>query len=62
MSDQQMNDRFRELLPWHVNGTLGRDEREWVEQYLVTHPELRAELSWYESLQNRMREIGRAHV
>ena len=56
MNDQQMKNRFHELLPWHVNGTLADRDREWVEQYLQAHPEVRAESRWYESLQIRMRE------
>jgi anti-sigma factor RsiW len=50
------DDRFDELLPWYVNGTLDDEERAWVDRYLVEHPDARAELAWYQSLQKRMRD------
>ncbi len=53
-------DRFNELLPWYVNGTLGDEDRAWVERHLAEHPDARAELSWYESLQSRMQETAPA--
>lgn len=34
-----------ELLPWHANGTLGREERERVERHLVTCDSCRDELA-----------------
>jgi hypothetical protein len=49
-------DRFNELLPWYVNGTLSADDRAFVERHLAEHPEARAELQWYESLQKRVLE------
>ncbi len=49
-----MRDRFDELLPWYVNGSLGAEDREWVEKYLVEHPEARAELDWHQSLGARI--------
>jgi anti-sigma-K factor RskA len=51
-----MNERFDELAPWYVNGSLGAEERAWVENYLVEHPEARAELDWYRSLSKRMQD------
>ena len=51
-----MNDRFEELLPWYVNGSLGADDRAFVEAYLEQHPEARGELDWYKSLQRRVQE------
>lgn len=51
-----MNERFDELLPWYVNGTLGAEDRAWVEEQLARHPEARAELEWLRSLQSRMLE------
>lgn len=51
-----MSERFRDLLPWYVNGTLDDGDREWVENYLREHPSSRAELSWHESLRERIRE------
>ena len=51
-----MNDRFTELLPWYVNGTIDPSDRAWVDAQLRAHPEAAAELCWYESLQVRIRE------
>lgn len=51
-----MNDRFEELLPWYVNGSLGAEDRAFVEAYLEQHPEVRGELDWYRSLQRRVQE------
>lgn len=50
------NDRFAELLPWYVNGSLEAADRAWVDSYLAQHPEARAELAWYQSLQTRIHE------
>jgi hypothetical protein len=51
-----MNERFEELLPWYANGSLGAEDRAWVETYLEQHPEARSELDWYWSLQRRVQE------
>jgi hypothetical protein len=51
-----MNERFEELLPWYVNGTLKGEDRAFVETYLEQHPEARSELDWYRSLQQRVQE------
>jgi Putative zinc-finger len=51
-----MSDRFNELLPWYVNGTLDDADRAWVEQHLAEHPEAREELDWFRSLQTQMRQ------
>jgi hypothetical protein len=52
-----MNDeRFEELLPWYVNGSIGAEDRAFVEAYLEQHPEMRGELEWYRSLQRRVQE------
>lgn len=51
-----MNERFEELLPWYANGSLGAEDRAWVESYLEQHPEARGELDWYRSLQRRVQE------
>ena len=50
------DDRFAELLPWYVNGSIDAADRAFVDSYLAEHPDARAELAWYESLQTRMRE------
>lgn len=55
-----MNDRFDELLPWYVNGTLSAEDKEWVERYMAAHPESKAELAWYESLALKVREAAPA--
>lgn len=49
-------DRFSELMPWYVNGTIGDEDRAWVEAYIGSHPDARAELAFYQSLQTRMRD------
>jgi hypothetical protein len=56
MNEQQMKAQFQEWLPWHVNGTLEAERRAWVDQYLKDHPEARAQLRWYESLQQRIQD------
>ena len=56
MMNQETRQRFDELLPWYVNGTLDEDGRRWIECQLEAHPECRGELTWTESLQTRMRE------
>jgi len=50
------NERFEELLPWYANGSLGAEDRAFVEAYLEQHPEARGELEWYHSLQQRVQE------
>ncbi len=51
-----MKERFEELLPWYANGSLGDEDRAWVDTYLEQHPEARSELDWYRSLQARVQE------
>ena len=53
--EREMQRRFGELAPWHVNGTLAAGERAWVDDYVRTHPAAAAELEWYASLQKEMR-------
>ena len=50
------NERFAELLPWYVNGSIQAADRAWVDSYLSEHPDARAELAWYRSLQKRIQE------
>jgi hypothetical protein len=52
MSEQ----RFDELVPFYVNGTLGADDRVWFERYLKEHPEAASEVDWYRSLQRRIHD------
>jgi Putative zinc-finger len=47
-------ERFTELLPWYVNGTLSDEDRAFVERHLAEHPDARAELDWFQSLQSRI--------
>jgi hypothetical protein len=51
-----MNERFEELLPWYANGSLGDEDRAFVDTYLEQHPEARSQLEWYRSLQKRVQE------
>jgi hypothetical protein len=53
-----MDERFNELLPWYVNGTLNADDRAWFERYLAEHSAARAELDWYRSLKTKIQESG----
>lgn len=46
-----MKTRFDELLPFYVNGTLGADDRAWIEHYLREHPQAANELHWLRSVQ-----------
>jgi len=50
-----MNPRFHELLPWYVNGTLGADDRAWMEAYLAENATARAELAWMQTLGEEVR-------
>lgn len=50
------NERFAELLPWYVNGSIDATDRAWVDRYLTEHPEARSELAWFGSLQTRIKE------
>jgi hypothetical protein len=50
-----MNERFEELLPWYVNGTLGADDRGWVERHAAEHPEAQAQIDWCRGLQAQIR-------
>lgn len=49
-------ERFAELAPWYVNGSLSAADRTWVDNYLAEFPEARAELAWFASLQTRIKE------
>jgi hypothetical protein len=55
MDERTMRQRFVELAPWHVNGTLSAADRAWVDDYVRSHPEAAAELAWYASLQQNIR-------
>jgi hypothetical protein len=49
-------ERFDELLPFYVNGTLAEADRDWVDAYLREHPKSSAELKWYASLQDKLHQ------
>ncbi len=51
-----MDEKFSELLPWYVNGTLNAEDHAWVESYLKEHPAARAELEWYRSLKSKIQD------
>lgn len=51
-----MKSRFDELLPFYVNGTLGADDRAWIESYLREHPLAANELHWLRSVQTMTQE------
>ncbi|HSW08351.1 anti-sigma factor family protein [Aquabacterium sp.] len=51
-----MSDRFQELLPFYVNGSLGAEDREWVDRHVAEHDDARAELAWCRSLQSRLQD------
>ena len=50
-----MRRRFLELAPWYVNGTASPADCIWVEGYVHSHPEARAQLAWYALLQAKIR-------
>jgi hypothetical protein len=49
-------DRFNELMPWYVNGTISDEDRAWVDAHMSANPDAKAELAFYQSLQTRMRD------
>jgi hypothetical protein len=49
-----MDQRFDELLPFYVNGTLQGEDRAWVERQLADNADARAELEWLASLRTRI--------
>lgn len=53
--EQAIRNRFSELAPWHVNGTLSGPDRAWVDTYVREHPAAAAELAWYASLQQSIK-------
>lgn len=55
-----MKDRFDELLPWYVNGSISAEDRAFVDRYLAENPEAAAELEWHHSLVTRIQETAPA--
>lgn len=56
MATVQSKQRFEELLPWFVNGTLARQDQEWMEAYLRDHPEAGTELRLTQALRTRIQD------
>lgn len=54
MTPAESKRQFEELLPWFVNGTLTRQDQEWMEGYLKAHPEAGTELRLTQALQARV--------
>jgi anti-sigma factor RsiW len=49
--------RFSELLPFYVNGTLDSADRIWMEDYQAQHPETHAEVQFTLALQSVARNV-----
>ena len=47
--------RFVELLPFYVNGTLDAKDHDWVDAYLATHPNAENELKFMQILRESTR-------
>jgi hypothetical protein len=50
-----ITNRFDELLPFYVNGTLPEADRQWIDAYLREHPQAASELDSCRTLQQRIR-------
>lgn len=57
-----ISDRFNELLPWYVNGTLNAADRAWVDQYLQDHPEALQQLRWNASMREQLHKDIRKDI
>jgi hypothetical protein len=53
-----MNERFEQLLPFYVNGTLGAEDRAWIEAHVAEHADARTELDACRSMQSRIVHSG----
>jgi hypothetical protein len=49
-------ERFTELLPWYLNGTLSDSERHWVERYMQAHPNAQSEYEWLRTIKDDVQE------
>lgn len=47
--------RFSELLPFYVNGTLNAQDHEWISAYMAAHPESNQELTFFNFLRDTTR-------
>jgi hypothetical protein len=50
--------RFRELLPFFVNGTLNEIEQIFVNEYLQQHPEAQTEVDFSRALRSSVKAVG----
>ena len=59
MTDQAPQDRqrFAELAPFYVNGTLDATDRQWMEDYLSRHPGTQHEIEFLNELQSASRAM-----
>lgn len=48
--------RLDELMPWYVNGSLGAQDRAWIERMLNEFPQARDELEWHRGLEQTVRQ------
>jgi len=53
--------RFRELLPFFVNGSLDTEEQDFINTYLEQHPEVQEELEFEQSLRSAVKSIELEH-
>jgi len=56
VTEQELN-QFHELLPFYVNGTLSDTDKIFIEQCLVDHPKLQAEIDFTEHLKTAFQSI-----
>ena len=56
MDEYDDRQRFEDLLPFYVNGTLVPDDRAWVDACLERTPDARAALAWHEALAQTLEE------
>ena len=48
--------RFEELVPWYVNGTITRADRRWVDEFILSHRAAATFLQWETSLAKRLND------
>ncbi len=51
-------ERFADLLPWYVNGTIEASDRAWMEQYLAQHGSARSELAFFQTLRQDIHDTA----
>jgi hypothetical protein len=54
----QDSQRFRELLPFFVNGTLNEADQAFIDTYLIQHPEVQAEVDFTQTLRTAVKAVG----